>query len=78
MREIIELNRQILAELPENFQEGAPAVICRETGPKLWPDASPAVKEAAEAVHVELNRHVPEDFGYTVSLGDEQPRVRLS
>jgi hypothetical protein len=77
MREIIELNRQILAELPDKIREDALPEIDRADGPQLWPEASLAVKQAAEAVHAELNRCIPEDFSYTVLLGDEKPIVSL-
>ena len=78
MKEIIELNRQILAELPKPVREDLLPSISREAGAELWPEASLAVKQTAEAVHAELNRFIPEDFGYTVYLGDEKPHFNLS
>ena len=77
MREIVELNRQILAELPDASQGEVLPLIERKTGPELWPEASPEVKQAAEAVHAELNRYIPEDFSYTVFLGGEKPHLKL-
>jgi len=77
MREIIVLNRQILAELPETTERDIRPIIDRLDGLELWPQASDSVTQAAEAVRTELNRYIPEDFGYTVSLGDEQPHFHL-
>jgi hypothetical protein len=53
-------------------------VIDRQTGPELWLGASAEVRSLAEAVHLELNRFIPEDFGYTVHLGSEKPTMGLS
>lgn len=62
MREIIELNRQILAELPESITEDMLPMIDSDDGPELWPEASPALMQAARVVHAELRKHIPRGF----------------
>lgn len=68
MKELIEFNRQILAECPPEFSEEYIA-IDSDMGVSLWPGASEVLWTRAEALRSELDLHMPEYFFYTILLG---------
>lgn len=52
MREIIELNQRVRAELPGNLHPMEAPLFYRESV-EFWPEASAALKEAVENVRLE-------------------------
>ena len=78
MRELIELNLNVLLELPVSIREDDLPQIHRDTGPELWPGASMMIRLRAEAVWNELLEYIPEDIYFSVYLGGEKPELIVS
>ena len=76
MKEIIELNTRLLREVgPALPEEGL--MVERDDRPKELEAIPKNFREAIQDLRTELNRTIPDDFGYFLYLGDREPDLML-
>jgi hypothetical protein len=78
MNEIIAVNRKLRAEVGDKCREDNVLWLTRDALPMEAGEVSPSLQRDLQALRAELDKLVPEDFGYTVELGDEEPSLGLS
>jgi hypothetical protein len=78
MNEISAVNRKLRAEVGDMYREQEVLSLTRDALPVEVKKLSPSLRVDLQALRGELNKLVPEDFGYRVELGDEEPSLRLS
>jgi hypothetical protein len=76
MKEIIEINNRLRADAKTELPpEGI--TLYRDRGTEELGQISPALRVEVLAMKAELERLVPNDFGYTLSLGEAEPSFSL-
>ena len=79
MKEIIEINKRILIEAPGIVPAGDDCIfVSRDGGDgKELEKLPPAIKADLDALRSQLNEVVPNDFSYTLCLGEYNPNIML-
>jgi hypothetical protein len=79
MKEIIEINKRIMIEVPDIVPKGEDCLfVSRDgNGDKAVNNLPPAIKADLDALCAKLNAVIPNDFNYVLCLGDYNPQIML-
>jgi len=76
MKEIIELNKRLLGQLGKCFPEGG-LIVGRNGQPDELAALPAALREEIEKLRGEINEVVPNDFTYSLDLGNDSPGLMI-
>jgi hypothetical protein len=78
MNEISLANQRLRQEVGDRFTEEKSLSVSREEFPWEAKQLSGRLRTQLRTLRNQLSKLVPDDFGYTVELGDEEPSLQLS
>ena len=76
MKEIIELNKRLLGQLGKCFPDGG-LILGRNDQPEELAALPVALREEIEKLRGEMNEVVPNDFTYSLDLGNDSPGLMI-